>query len=226
MLLMRESIPEVDIESVLRLSRFMPKQWNRNFSRIAKKIDLVHLASSARCCPRRTQWSSERALERNPNDLVLRAELTWSYDRIDQFSVYFDGHTPDVLPSLVRHNLWFIQNTPDVYLYSLGCHLEAVGGLKHLDDGLGDHAVLLEAAKRQISAYPTNLKVALALRHYFPLSGRGSRAQEAIAALQKVARIYPNNKELKNCLEHLSKFVGDEQENRRRRLKQARKARL
>ncbi len=200
LILLGQAIPDPDVKAALRDHSFKPAERKITLTRTAKTIDLTRLAMYGSSLPNRTLWSNERALEYNPNDLLLRAELLEGYDARDQFSVSFCGHTPDVAHALLKHNLWFIQNIPDYYLYSTGCELSIQA---RPDYSLGDHAILLEAAKRQMRAYPTNLAVGLALHHYYPLG----RERAAIAVLQTLKKLYPTNKLLEERLVHLRSLI-------------------
>lgn len=195
--LLGEKVTEVDASEALKALDFRSGKKNANVSRIARQVDLLRLTSGT-YLPKRTIWSNELALQYNPNDILLRAELLESYNQLDQFRINFGGSTPDVVKELVRHNVWFIEHTPDEFMYSQACCLG-----DDLSDYLGDHKTLLTAAKAQMKAYPKSLRVALAMAHYFPLG----QEIDSIKALKEVKRLYPKNKELQSRLKHLNELL-------------------
>jgi len=207
-------IPDPDVKAVLKQHAFKPGKRELRFSKIARLVNLSRCSFEGRSLPLRTIWSNERALECNPNDLVLRAELLEAYDNYDQFHVHFNGHTPDIVPALVKHNLWFIHHIPDYYLYSSGCWLNIHGWRKE-DRYLSDHAIVLQAAKLQMRAYPTDLNVGLALNHYYPLGNE----RAAIASLRNLEKLYPKNKKLQQRFGHLRSLLDGRNYSRKLRSK-------
>jgi hypothetical protein len=197
-----EPMPDVDVKSALENLSFQPNRRSAPLVKASKAIDICREMRWARFLPVRTIWSNELALQKNPNDLILRAELMEAYDSLDQFAINYGGCTPDVAPRLLDHNLWFIQNIPDYYLYSGGCEL-GLDILRNTLFGLGQQAVILEAVKRQMIAYPDSLPIALALSHYYPLG----HEKEAISSLQRVKKLYPKNRELMGRLKHLRSLI-------------------
>ncbi len=196
--LLGDKMPERDVKLELNKRSFIAGQKNAKFLKIAKRIDLHRHCLFGWFMTRQSVWSSELALLKNPNDLVLRGELLEAHSSLDRYSVKFNGHTPDVVPALIEHNLWFIQNLPSYYMYSLGCRIYH-HGYRKTDRYLGPHAILLEAAKRQTKAQPSSLSIGLAMSHYFPLGYE----KQAMAVLRGLSKLFPNNKELNNQLDHL-----------------------
>lgn len=139
-------------------------------------------------------------MDLNPNDLVLRAELLEAYDSLDQYNVYYSGHTPDVVGPLIRHNLWFIQNIPDQTLYSLGSELAIRAPRRQR---LGPHAILARAVEEQLKCYPKNLKIGLSLAHYYPYGFE----KEALKILRKLIKTNPNNRELQQRIKHCESLL-------------------
>ena len=194
-------IVEPSVQDKLRSYEFVPAMRVRRLTRAAKQLDLVHqMISLGRNLSLRTLWSNEQVLKRNPRDLLLRAELLDGYDSSEEFQLYFNGYSPDCEKQLVKHNLWFIQNIPDYYLYSGGCSVTNDGGFGRT---LGEHAVLMEAAKQQIKQYPEDLQVGLALSHYFPLD----YYSDSLKVLKQLQKLFPNNKDLKQRLTHVQEMV-------------------
>ena len=189
--------PVVDADTELSARDFVSGKKNLTHSRMARMLDLHRQSMYGWRMPPRTIWSCERAVERNPNDMVLRAELLAGHSHFDRWHIHFGGFTPDVVPQLVSHNLWFIQHLPDYYLYGLGCDLSLSYSAKR--KFLAHHAILLEAAKRQMKAYPRNLAIGLALIHYYPLGWEA----EALEALRQLKKLYPNDAHLKRRIAHM-----------------------
>jgi hypothetical protein len=189
---------EPNVALTLRQHKFITGQKNSAILKIAKKVDLIEHSTFGWSMTRLSTWSGEYVLSRNPSDVVLRAQLLQAYSHLDHYSINFWGSTPDFVPKLLRHNLWFIQNLPDYYLYATGCRLNRHGfgvGNRYL----GPQAVLVRAVKRQMKAYHDVLGVGLALVKYFPLGYE----KEALSALQIYRERFPDNRSLKSELEHL-----------------------
>ncbi len=64
---------------------------------------------------------------------------------------------------------------------------------------LGEHAVLLEAAKLQMHAYPNNVDIGLSMASYYPLGFQ----REELVSLRWLEKLRPNNKRLREHLRHL-----------------------
>lgn len=190
----------IDVAGALESHNFMAGKRSTNLSRVAQKLGLTRQSLFGMDIPARTIWSNEFALAINPNDLILRAELMWAYDTFDQFKIYFGGYTPDVLDPLIRHNLWWIANLPDYYTYGASCDLS--GDTPRRPD-LREHAILLKAVEMQLLAYPKNLKVHLALSHYFPLGCE----KESLKYLRKMKKRHPKNRDVTSRIEHKASLV-------------------
>ncbi len=194
-LVLGKPVKETITRDVLHHHSFKPGRRKQTLSRAIKFQDFTEARGHGQTLPVRTVWSNERVLERNPNDLVLRAELMEALCARDQFHISRGGFAPNVSLTLVRQNLWWIENVPDAPIYFFtGSELNSLP-----EKYLGDHAIVLEAAKRQMSAYPRNLAIMLQLNHYFPLGCE----RAAIAALKNCRHLYPTNRKLQSRLNHL-----------------------
>lgn len=193
LMMLGEQPAEPDVKRILDQNGFQAGKRNGRLSKVAKELRVSNRAIFGRDLPWRTIWSNERCLESNPNDVVLRAELFDAYSSADQFHVSLQGFTPHVLPHLIEHNLWFIQHLPDVYMSCLGCDF-----FNHRGRELGPHAIVLEAAKQQLRAYPKNVAVTLSLIHYFPVGFE----KEALVFLRRAAKHHPKNRQLIGQISH------------------------
>lgn len=181
--LLNEDVPDVNADLELTTKyKFVAGKRKPLYEQIASKIKLSNESRYGLHIPIRTIWSMERAIERNPNDLILRAQLIEAYAHYDQWHNYLGGFTPDVVPQLVRHNLWFIENAPSYKIYSLGNDVSL--GLGPKRKFLHKQSILIEAARSQMKAYPEDLPLNLALIQYFPLSWE----HEALATLKPLKK--------------------------------------
>ena len=191
-----EAPQPIDVTRAIKTYNFVAGKRSTTLYRIAHNLDLNRQSFFGMDIPARTIWSNEFALAINPNDLVLRAEIMVAYDKLDQFKIYFGGYTPDVLDPLIRHNLWWIANLPDYYLYCAATDLS--GDTPRRLPDLREQAILLKAVEMQLFAYPKNLKMHLALNHYFPLGCE----KEALKYLRRMKKLHPNNRDLRSWIEH------------------------
>jgi hypothetical protein len=195
-LLLGRKAAQVDVDTALNNHQFKDGKRDARLSAASKAIDLTRRMIDLRRLAPRSIWSHERALERNPNDTLLRGAALEAYAALDQFDVNFGGHTPDVAPDLLRHCLWFIQHIPDYHLYSLGCQLNLRSMPRR--QYLGPQAILLEAAERQMNAYPKSLTVCLGLGMYYVLG----LESEYVSRLKKMQKLHPKNQSLASQLRH------------------------
>lgn len=199
--LLNEDVPETDADRELTTYKFVAGNRKYLFEQIASNLNLSRESNYGRRLPIRTIWSMERAIERNPNDLIIRAQLIEAYTQRDQWHVHFGGFTPDVVPHLIRHNLWFIENLPSYRIYTRGNDLSLSMGAKR--KFLHKQSILIEAARRQMKAYPEDLPLNLALIQYFPLGWE----HEALAILKPLKKKHPRNAHLEERIAHLNSLL-------------------
>lgn len=196
---------EAGVMERIKLRDLIPFQSGKRepmLSKVARQARITGIPFKIQFLPGKTFLSNEWTLKKNPNDLALRSELLWGYHSRDQFQVHFGGYTPDVVPQAFEHNLWFISNIPDYYLYAITCNLNLA-----IDNDfiLGPQSTLIDAAVRQIKAYPNNIAIALALVHYFPLGFE----DEALDVIADTRTRYPHHPKLAKRVATLISFVDD-----------------
>lgn len=187
-----------DVQRGLATFAFQPGRKNFRVTQAVRAIRGMFGMSLSR----RAVLSNEGVLKRNPNDILLRQELLYAHHALNKFALSFGGFAPDEIPHLLKHNLWFIQNTPECATSPLSRDLMLYCRHKSSPWFLGPHAILLAAAKSQIDAYPRNLNIALAMCRYFPLN----MEQKQLKILRKFQKSHPQSKLLLERIKHLRKL--------------------